>query len=90
MTKTSYFHPNLLTDFMSYQVSCNNIVVSAGDVSMGAINDSLKGNKMAKNTPKIYTTHIRSKKIKFQLELRKRLETLQELDDHQKESKTEH
>ena len=45
---------------------------------------------MAKNTQKIDNTHIRSKKIKFQLELRKRLETLQELDVHQKESKTEH
>ena len=36
---------------------------------------------MTKRPPRVDTTQIGSKKIKFQLELRNRFETLQELDD---------
>ena len=45
---------------------------------------------MTKMQPRVYATQIQSKKIEFQLELRNRLETLQDLDDIDTMSKNHH
>ena len=83
-TEVDYFLTNR-TDIITYVTVINQVNIgSAHRLVMSTIKLDVEVEKKqlkTKRPPRIDATRIGSKKIEFQLELRNRFETLQELDD---------